>query len=220
MSSSLAFLTHQPVIPFHSLGCSPKTHTHRIVNPKLHHPARRLSRSRLQPRAEADSDPNTTPNSEDTYVETTRIPEADALSPESNSEIIAPTFNLAGAFLFFGGASFYAGDGWILLGLPLTAIGILLSVQTFRVRFLFGPSKLSIATKSSEGLNIIVGWDYAQITNWEVWWPFLPTLAYFKEKESYAGRGSIHFFPVVCDGKMLIQALRRVTPHLDKKDYE
>ena len=220
MSFLPAFLSSQTVSPFHSSNRSPKIYQCRVANSKFYHLSRPLTRSRIPPRAEADSDPNTTPTPEDTYVETTRIPEADALSPESNSEIIAPTFNLAGAFLFCGGANFYAGNGWILIGLPVTAIGILLAVQTFRVRFVFGPSKLSIATKSSDGLNIIVGWDYAQITNWEVWWPFLPTLAYFKEKESYAGRGSIHFFPVVCDGKQLIQALRKVTPHLDKQNYE
>lgn len=153
--------------------------------------------------------------------DSTRIPETDALDPESGSVTIPATFNLAAAFLLIGGASTYAGNGWVVLGLPVSAIGVLLAVQTFRIRFLFGPTRISVANRKSDGsLDIIRGWEYERITNWEMWWKGLPVLAYFKEKESYNGRGSVHFFPMLCDGKQLVEQFRQRTPHLDKKEYD
>lgn len=153
--------------------------------------------------------------------DSTRIPEPAALDPESGSVTIPATFNLAAAFLLTGGASCYAGNGWVVLGLPVSAIGVLLAVQTFRIRFVFGPTRVSVAMRKSDGsLDIIRGWEYEQITNWEMWWKGLPVLAYFKETESYNGRGSVHFFPMLCDGKQLVEQFRQRTPHLDKKEYD
>lgn len=153
--------------------------------------------------------------------DSTRIPEMAALDPESGSVTIPATFNLAAAFLLAGGASCYAGNGWVVLGLPVSAIGVLLAVQTFRIRFVFGPTRVSVAMRKSDGtLDIIRGWEYERITNWEMWWKGLPVLAYFKETESYNGRGSVHFFPMLCDGKQLVEQFRQRTPHLDKKEYD
>lgn len=179
---------------------------------------RRQARCRKQwtPRAETETTEST---SEADSPESTRVPELEALDPSSGSVVVRPTFNLAAAFLLTGGALDYVGGGWLVLGLPVTLIGLLLAVQSFRVRFVFGPTRLSVATRSGDGLSIIVGWKYALITNWEVWWKPLPILAYFKESESYNGRGSIHFFPIVCDGAQLIEQLRERVSHLDKTNY-
>ena len=112
-----------------------------------------------------------------------------------------------------------------MLGLPVTAIGVLLAVQTTRLRFKFDAERLMVGVKSNSeeaerGLKVIRSWRLENITNWEVWWKPFPVLAYFKESESYDGRGSVHFFPVLYDGGELISALRTRCPHLDKKEYE
>lgn len=151
--------------------------------------------------------------------DSTMVPELDALDPNSGSVVVAPSFNLAGAFLFIGGLSFYQGDLWIVLGFPTLLLGILLAVQSFRVRFVFGPTRVSVAARKSDGLEIIRGWQYEQITNWEFWFKPLPLLAYFKETESYNGRGSVHFFPIICNGPQLLDQLKKNTPHLDKSEY-
>lgn len=166
--------------------------------------------------AEAD---NAAAEAAPAYVETTRELEEEALDPASGATIVRPTFTLAGLFLSTGGALTYLGDGFLLPGLPLVLIGLFLSVQTTRVRFVFGPTRLSVARTSGDGMKLIVGWRYDLVTNWEVWWKGVSLLAYFKEKESYGGRGSIHFFPVVCDGKQLIELLKEKTVHIDKPSY-
>lgn len=164
------------------------------------------------PRAEIET-------TEQAPKDSTQIPESEALDPSSGSVVIRPTFNLASVFLMTGGALDYAGGGWVVLGLPITLIGVLLGVQTFRIRFVFGPKRLSVANRTGDGLSIIRGWEYSLFSNWEVWWKPLPILAYFKEKESYNGRGSVHFFPVLCDGRQLIEQLRERVSHLDKSEY-
>lgn len=178
----------------------------------------REPRQTRMPRAEIESTDSAT-STEEAKVDSTRVPESEALDPSSGSVIVRPTFYLASAFLLSGGGLDYAGGGWAVLGLPLTMIGVLLAVQTFRIRFVFGPKRISVANRTSDGLSIIRGWEYSQISNWEVWWKPLPILAYFKEKESYNGRGSIHFFPVLCDGAQLIQQFRERVSHIDKSDY-
>lgn len=167
-------------------------------------------------RAELGKDENVEQN---VPVETTLIPELEALDEESGSVIIRPSFNLAGAFLFTGGLWTYLGERWLIPGIPVVLLGVLFAVQSVRVRFVFGPRKFSVAQQTGKGLEIIRGWAYDGIVNWEFWWKGLPVLTYFKEKESYAGRGSVHFFPVVCDGKGLLEELKRRTPHLEKAEY-
>lgn len=174
--------------------------------------SRRISRIAQQPRAE-DSTINSAP------VDSTREQELEALDPESGSVVVKPSFNLAASFLFSGGAMAYLGDFWAVLGFPIILIGTLLSVQTVRLRFIFGPKRISVAQRKNGGLDIIRGWEYDKISNWEVWWKVLPILAYFKEKESYNGRGSVHFFPVLCDGAQLIEQFRTRVSHIDKSNY-
>lgn len=142
------------------------------------------------------------------------------MDPESGSIIVPGTFNLASFFMLSGGFMFYIGDIWIVPGFPFLLIGLLLSVQSLRIRIVFGPTRFSVATMGMKGLNLIRGWKYDEITNWEMWWQALPILFYFKEKESYNGRGSIHFFPVMCKHKVLISEMKKRVKHLDKPQYK
>lgn len=96
-------------------------------------------------------------------------------------------------------------------------IGAFLAFQTFNVRFVFSKTKLCVMKKKGSDLKFVRGWKYSDWTNWEVWWPALPILCYFKEKESYDGRGSIHFFPVIFNGKQLVENLQRRA--MKKNDY-
>lgn len=177
------------------------------------HAPRRRQRT---PRAELESNDS---NLEQVPLDSTQVPELEALDPSSGSVIVKPTFNLASVLLLTGGAMDYAGGGWIVLGLPLTLLGVLFAVQSFRIRFIFGPKRFSVASRTTKGLSIIRGWEYSRISNWEVWWKPVPILAYFKEKESYNGRGSVHFFPMFCDGAQMIKLFRERVPHLDKPEY-
>lgn len=152
--------------------------------------------------------------------ETTLIPETEALDPNSGSVVVPPSYNLPAFFLFTGGYFTYKGDILILPGLPFILLGLLLSIQSLRIRFIFGPTKLSVAQRTPKGLKIIRGWQYEKIVNWELWWKKVPVLAYFKEKESYNGRGSVHFFPAIAKGNVLLQQLQDRLPHLDKPQYK
>lgn len=172
---------------------------------------------RTVPRAVQEIPPDATPPVDVSANEPLRT-DMEAFDP--GSVVIAPSFALAGTCLFIGGALCYAGNGFLVLGLPVTALGILLAVQTLRVRFVFSATRFSVAKRSPNGLQIIRGWEHPNITNWEVWWKSLPILAYFKESESYNGRGSIHFFPIVCNARQLIYQLRQHTSHLEKSNYD
>lgn len=152
-------------------------------------------------------------------VETTMIKEEDALDPESGSVTVKPSFNFAATCLLLGGALDYVGGGGLVVGLPVTALGVLLTIQTTRVRFIFGPTRMSVCKRAGDGLKIIRGWKYDEIKNWEMWWPGFPVLAYFKETESYNGRGSVHFFPMMFCGKQFVEQFKIRVPQIDKSNY-
>jgi len=108
-----------------------------------------------------------------------------------------------------------AGDGFTVAAVPLLLLGAFLFIQTSIVRFVFTSSSLAVAKRASatndKELQFVRSWDYADITNWEVWWEPFPVLCYFKEKGSYNGRGSIHFFPIIFDSRALVEALQTRT---------
>mmetsp|Transcript_9380 Transcript_9380/g.24867 ORF Transcript_9380/g.24867 Transcript_9380/m.24867 type:complete len:127 (+) Transcript_9380:5796-6176(+) len=116
--------------------------------------------------------------------------------------------------MLLGGASgVIAGDGFTVAAVPLLLLGTFLLIQTSVVRFVFTDSTFTVAKKTSnpEELEFVNSWAYSSITNWEVWWEPFPVLCYFKETESYDGRGSIHFFPVLFNGRALVNAFQTKT---------
>lgn len=148
-------------------------------SPLILAPMPRRSMTRSVPRSQIDDEGMS--NLESLKPDSTRIPESEVFDADSGSVVVRPTFYLAAAFLGVGGLLCYIGEGYLVSGLPLTTIGIFLWVQTLRIRFVFGPKKISVANRSFKGeISVIRGWEYEQITNWEVWWPRLPILAYFK----------------------------------------
>lgn len=153
----------------------------------------------------ATSQDETTSETESTYTETTLIAETEALNPETGSTILEASYALPGTFVAAAVLGRFAELP--VLWVPCALIGVLLTVQAANVRFVFGPTRLSVTRRTGDELKIIRGWRYDQFKHWELWWEFFPVLAYFRENESYGGRGSIHFFPVVCDGKVLREML-------------
>lgn len=142
----------------------------------------------------------------DTPVETTLLEEEGALDLSTDAVVVRPDQRLAAAFTFLGGFLTYEGTSWTVLGLPLLVFGLFMYLQTVRVRFVFGPTKLNVAMRAlgSGELSFVRGWAYSQIAVWDIYpSPAFPILAYFRERESYAGRGSVHFFPILADGGQL-----------------
>lgn len=147
--------------------------------------------------------PPDTPSSD---VETTLVEEEGALDLSGDAVVVRPDQRLAAFFAFLGGFLTYEGTSWTVLGLPLLVFGIFMYLQTLRIRFVFGPTKLNVATRAlgSSELSFIRGWAYEQIAVWDIYpTPAFPILAYFRERESYVGRGSVHFFPILADGQQL-----------------
>jgi Protein of unknown function (DUF3119) len=120
--------------------------------------------------------------------------------------VIDPDFRVAGAFITLGIVLDQVPYLQIFLGLPVTALGILFLVQTFRLRFVFDEENcLELKTASiaggsdnklnDAGENIIVGgrnrWKCDTIVNYDFFpkgWiddnPVGPILVYFKETQT------------------------------------
>lgn len=108
----------------------------------------------------------------------------------------------------------------ILAGIPFGLLGILLIVQTGKVRFVFDEEAMEVfvAKKDEKGEeinasreNFVVGgknrWKYSTFTEWF----FIPSknfpiLMYFKENQT-SPQGQVHLFPVIMDGRVLFDCL-------------
>lgn len=101
----------------------------------------------------------------------------------------------------------------ILLAVPIGLLGVLLFVQTTRVRFVFDDETLEVRVGDEleeSGQNAFVGgknkWKFSTFVNWELWWPNFPILVYFKETQTKP-EGQVHFFPVIFNGKQLYDVM-------------
>ncbi|KAI9126032.1 hypothetical protein K1719_003450 [Acacia pycnantha] len=97
--------------------------------------------------------------------------------------------------------------------IPVGLLGLLLLVQTTRVRFVFDDEALEVKVGDElkqSGENVFVGgknrWKYSTFVNWEFWWPNFPILVYFKETQTKP-EGQIHFFPIIFNGKQLYDVM-------------
>eukprot|EP00270_Netrium_digitus_P001375 TRINITY_DN1146_c0_g1_i5.p1 TRINITY_DN1146_c0_g1~~TRINITY_DN1146_c0_g1_i5.p1 ORF type:complete len:229 (-),score=58.08 TRINITY_DN1146_c0_g1_i5:790-1476(-) len=122
-----------------------------------------------------------------------------------------PDFRIA-AVLFTSAGLLISADQK-LGAAPIGLLGLLLLVQTTRVRFKFDEDSLEVVIGEKlekSGENVFVGgenkWRYDTFTNWEFWWPGFPVLVYFKETQMKP-EGQIHFFPIIADGKKLYEVM-------------
>ena len=118
-----------------------------------------------------------------------------------------------------------------LPGLPLTLLGILFLIQTFRLDFTFDDEAFELKSGEEDiGENVVVGganrWAYNTFVNYETFpkgWD-IPILVYFKETQTPesqwgvgpgemansaeaiangAVKGQVHFFPAICNAKQI-----------------
>lgn len=122
-----------------------------------------------------------------------------------------PDYRIPLVLLGTAGALVY-GDN-LLPAAPIGLLGLLLLVQTTRVRFVFDNDSLEVKVGEDlkeSGENVFVGgknkWKFSSFVNWELWWPNFPVLVYFKETQTKP-EGQIHFFPVIFNGKQLYDVM-------------
>jgi Protein of unknown function (DUF3119) len=140
--------------------------------------------------------------------------------PKAAEPVAIPSsYNVAGGFLATAATAGFGFDNW-WAGVPIGLIGLLLLVQTGRVRFVFDKEAMEVFVerKNEKGEveqgsreNFVVGgknrWKYSTFTDWF----FIPSkdfpiLMYFKENQT-SPEGQVHLFPVIMDGKMLYETL-------------
>lgn len=122
-----------------------------------------------------------------------------------------PDYRIPIVLIGFAGGLIYADNP--LAAAPVGLLGLLLLVQTTRVRFVFDEEALEVKVGEQleeSGENVFVGgknrWKYSTFVNWELWWPKFPVLVYFKETQTKP-EGQIHFFPVIFNGKPLYDVM-------------
>lgn len=145
---------------------------------------------------------------------------AKRLMATANSAMTVPkSYNVAiGSIATSAALTFGAHN--ILLGIPFGLLGLLLIIQTGKVKFVFDNEAMEVfvAKKDEKGEeinasreNFVVGgknrWKYSTFTDWF----FIPSksfpiLMYFKENQT-SPEGQIHLFPVIMDGKILYESL-------------
>ncbi|KAG8376003.1 hypothetical protein BUALT_Bualt09G0017800 [Buddleja alternifolia] len=128
----------------------------------------------------------------------------DTIIPDPDYRIPLVLLGMAGGFV-------YADN--LAAAVPLGLLGLLLLVQSTRVRFVFDGEALEVKIGDElqeSGENAFVGgknrWKYSTFVNWELWWPSFPVLVYFKETQTKP-EGQIHFFPVIFNGKQLYDVM-------------
>lgn len=87
-------------------------------------------------------------------------------------------------------------------GIPVLLFAIFLGIQAATLRLHFAATALEIY----RGQTQIRYFPYAGWYHWEVYWPAVPILFYFREINS------IHFLPMLFDANMLTECLNARCP--------
>jgi Protein of unknown function (DUF3119) len=91
-------------------------------------------------------------------------------------------------------------SAWV--GVPVLLFAIFLGIQAATLRLHFTASALEIY----RGQTRIRCFPYADWYYWEIYWPAVPILFYFREVNS------IHFLPMLFDPNLLTQCLNTYCP--------
>jgi hypothetical protein len=89
----------------------------------------------------------------------------------------------------------------------IALFGLFLLFQAATLRLWFTASALDIY----RGETLIRRFPYQDWQNWQIFWPAVPILFYFKEVNS------IHFLPILFDPKMLKTCLEQRCPAIGKE---
>ena len=90
---------------------------------------------------------------------------------------------------------------WVGIGIGI--FGLFLTIQTAIIKLKFTP----IALEVYRGSKLIRAFPYQEWETWQIFWPPVPILFYFKEVKS------IHFLPILFDPKMLKSGLEQRFPN-------
>ena len=126
---------------------------------------------------------------------------ASSTAPTSTIEL-APSYTLP-LVLVLAAVPLLFVQKWA--SLPVALFGLFLMYQAATLRLQFTATDLDIYRSS----NLIRRFPYQEWQNWQIFWPAVPILFYFKEINS------IHFLPVLFDRKMLQTCLEQRCPRLD-----
>lgn len=88
------------------------------------------------------------------------------------------------------------------LSLIISLFGFFLMFQTSTIRLKFTETSLDIYRYET----LIRRFPYQEWQNWQIFWPTMPILFYFREVKS------IHFLPILFDPKMLQNCLEQRCP--------
>jgi Protein of unknown function (DUF3119) len=94
---------------------------------------------------------------------------------------------------------------WI--GIAIGIFGLFLTIQTAIIKLKFTLTDLEVY----RGSNLIRSFPYQEWETWQIFWPPVPILFYFKEVNS------IHFLPIIFDPQLLRTCLEYYYP-LPKSD--
>lgn len=89
--------------------------------------------------------------------------------------------------------------------LAIALFGLFLLFQAVTLRLRFTATDLDVY----RGETLIRRFPYQDWQNWQIFWPPVPILFYFKEVKS------IHFLPILFDPKMLQTCLEQHCPKVD-----
>jgi len=114
-------------------------------------------------------------------------------------ETLAPRYVIPIVLFLLSFPSFW-WQPW--LGVVVALLAVFLLVQTLIIRLQFTRTDLDLY----RGETLIRRFPYKDWSNWEIFWPGVPVLFYFREVNS------IHFMPILFDSRMLQLCLEKNCP--------
>ncbi len=114
---------------------------------------------------------------------------------------LEPRYGVPIGVILLGAASLTLGPLWSgapWLALTLTLFGLLLALQTAQLRLQFADAELVVRRNGA----VIRRFPYEDWLRWQLFWPALPVIFYFREE------GSPHLLPVLFDATALRERLQ------------
>ena len=93
----------------------------------------------------------------------------------------------------------------LLAGGAIALLGLILLLQSFRLRLVFSPNALELRN----GSMVLRRFPYKNWRSWSLFWKSFPILLYFREVNG------IHFVPVIVDGQGLVEQLEQRLGHVN-----
>jgi hypothetical protein len=134
------------------------------------------------------------------------------MSPDGSQAVtLAPRFGVPVGVVLLGLAALgllplWSGALW--LALTVSLFGLFLLLQTLLLRLEFNGEALLVWRQQT----LLRRFPYAEWLGWRLFWPGVPVLFYFRERQS------IHLLPVLFDAATLRSQLEERLSHLPSRD--